>query len=442
MPKIQSSNARSSHEPKTLTRNRAAAGRAVGFLLAIAWSLPAANAPACDPDNGGLQLPQGFCALVVADGIGPARHIAVARNGDIYVALQADGRKGGVVALRDTNGDDRFETKEKIGQDSTTGVALRNGYLYVAKFHSVERYKMSPGQLIPTSPPEIVVSGLPGVEEHGDKGIAFDGQGSLYVNIGAPSNACQPKNRKPKVPGQDPCQLLEKSGGIWKFSESKLGQKQEDGTRFATGLRQMPAIAWHDGALFIVMNNRDQLDTLWPGMFTAKENAERPAEPMLRVAEAGANFGWPYCFFDYAQKKLFLAPEYGGDGKQVGRCSQFALPVTSFPAHWAPVDVMFYSGAQFPEHYKNGAFIAFHGSWNRAPMPQEGYNVTFQPFVDGKPSGSHEVFADGFAGKSPLTNPDTALARADGVAEAPDGSLFISESQHGKIWRVFYRGGK
>lgn len=417
-------------------------GGAFGCVLALAWGLAAAEAPACDAGNGGLQLPPGFCALVVADGIGTARHIAVAPNGDIYVALQAKGSKGGVVALRDANGDGRFEIKEKIGQDNTTGVALRNGYLYVAKFHSVERYKMKAGELMPVGPAEIVVSGLPGVEEHGDKGIAFDGQGSLYVNVGAPSNACQPKNRRPKVPGTDPCPLLEKSGGIWKFAEDKLGQKQEDGTRFATGLRQMPAIAWHDGALYIVMNNRDQLDTLWPGMFTAKENAERPAEPMLRVAEAGANFGWPYCFFDYEQKKLFLNPEYGGDGKKVERCSEFTLPVASFPAHWAPVDLMFYSGAQFPEHYRNGAFIAFHGSWNRAPMPQEGYNVTFQPFVEGKPSGSHEVFASGFAGKSPLMNPDNALARADGVAEAPDGSLYISESQHGKIWRVIYRGGK
>ncbi|HLN02718.1 MAG TPA: hypothetical protein VK335_25740 [Bryobacteraceae bacterium] len=417
-----------------------AVARAAAFLLAIAWSLPGANAPACDPDNGGIQLPPGFCALVVADDIGTARHIAAAPNGDIYVALQANGKKGGVMALRDTNGDGRFEVKERIGQDSTTGVALRNGYLYVAKFHSVERYKMSPGELTPPGPPEIVVSGLPGVEEHGDKGIAFDGQGSLYVNIGAPSNACQPKNRRPKVPGQDPCQLLEKHGGIWKFSESKLGQKEEDGTRFATGMRQMPAIAWHDGALYIVMNNRDQLDTLWPGMFTAKENAERPAEPMYRVAEAGANFGWPYCVYDYLEKRLFLAPEYGGDGKKAGRCSEFNLPITTFPAHWAPVDLTFYTGAQFPEHYKNGAFIAFHGSWNRAPMPQEGYNVTFQPFADGKPAGNFEVFASGFAGKTPPMNPDNARARADGVAEAPDGSLFISESQHGKIWRVFYRG--
>ncbi len=293
----------------------------------------------------------------------------------------------------------------------------------------------------PAGPPEIVVSGLEGVNQHGDKGIAFDGKGSLYVNVGAPSNACQSKDRQPKVAGQDPCPILEQHGGIWKFDQNKLGQKQSDGVRFATGLRQMPAIAWHDGAVYIVMNNRDQLDVLFPEHFTAQDNAERPAEPMYRAVE-GSNFGWPYCFYDYGLKKLLLNPEYGGDGKTVGRCSEFTLPVASFPAHWAPVDLMFYTGGQFPAHYKGGAFIAFHGSWNRAPMPQDGYNVTFQPFVDGKPSGSYEIFANGFAGKSPLMNPNDAVARADGVAQAPDGSLYIADSQKGKIWRVIYKGGK
>jgi glucose/arabinose dehydrogenase len=276
---------------------------------------------------------------------------------------------------------------------------------------------------------------------HADKGIAFDGKGSLYVNVGAPSNACQMPDRQLKVPGQDPCELLEKHGGIWMFDENKLGQTQDNGTRFATGLRQMPAITWHDNALYIVMNSRDQLDTLWEGQFTAQENAERPAEPMFR-AEQGSNFGWPYCFFDYGQKKFLLNPEYGGDGKTVGRCEQFTPPVASFPAHWAPVDVMFYSGSQFPSRYRDGAFIAFHGSWNRAPMPQDGYNVTFQPFVSGKPSGMFEIFADGFAGASPLMQPNAAVARANGVAQAPDGSLYIAESQKGKIWRVLYQGAK
>jgi glucose/arabinose dehydrogenase len=422
--------------------------RGLAGVLWITWAVAAcsislqAATPACDPDNGGITVPAGFCAFLAVDGLGTARHIAVAPNGDVYVALMREGRQkgGGIVALRDTNGDGRFEMKEHWGDASSTGIALRNGYLYVGLMNSVQRYKMTPGQLKPAGPAEIVVEGLPGVPQHGDKGIAFDGKGGLYVNVGAPSNACQNPDRRPKISGQDPCPLLEKNGGIWKFDENKLGQKQSDGIRFATGLRQMPAITWHDGGLYIVMNSRDQLDVFWPEYFTAQDNAERPAEPMFRADKAGVNFGWPYCYFDYRDRKFLLNPEYGGDGKKVGRCTEMTNPVTSFPAHWAPVDVMFYTGAQFPAKYKGGAFIAFHGSWNRAPMPQDGYNVTFQPFSGERPSGKFEIFASGFPGKVPLMNPNEAMARADGVAEAPDGSLYITDSQKGKIWRVIYKG--
>ncbi len=401
----------------------------------------AATAPACDSDNGGITLPPGFCALVAADGLGTARHLVVAPNGDVYVALQSgEGTPGGVVALRDANGDGRFEIQEKFGDGSVTGIALRNGYLYIAKPQSVERYKMTPGQLKPSGAAEIVLSGLPSEQEHRDKGLAFDGMGSFYINVGSPSNACQSRDRQKDVPGMDPCPILEKHGGIWKFDENKLNQTQADGTRIVTGLRQEPAITWHDGAVYIVMNNRDQLDTLWPDKkFTAEDNATRPAEPMYR-ADPGSNFGWPYCVFDYIQQKLVLNPEYGGDGKTVGRCSQFTNPIASFPAHWAPVDVMFYSGSQFPAKYRGGALIAFHGSWNRAPLPQAPGNVTFQPFANGKPSGKFETFASGFAGKEEVTNPANALARPDGLAQAPDGSLFITDSQKGKVWHVFYRG--
>jgi glucose/arabinose dehydrogenase len=399
----------------------------------------AAAAARCDADNGGITLPAGFCAQVVADGLGAARHAVVAPNGDLYVAIMSDrSDKGGVVALRDSDGDGKFETKERFGNLSSTGIGLRNGYLYVATVNSVIRYKMTAGQLKPSGEAEVVVAGLPGVREHGDKGIAFDGKGSLYVNVGSPSNACQPQNRRPHVAGQDPCALLEKHGGVWKFDENKLGQTQGDGVRWVTGLRQEPAITWHDGKLYIVMNSRDQLDTLWPEHFTAKDNAERPAEPMFRVDKQNEDFGWPYCFFDYPAQKILLNPEYGGDGTTAGRCSQVSLPIASYPAHWAPVDVMFYSGSQFPAKFKGGAFIAFHGSWNRAPMPQDGYNVTFQPFKGEKPSGKFEIFASGFPGKDPLMIPNEAVARADGVAQAPDGSLYITDSQKGKIWRVMY----
>ena len=411
-----------------------------GGAIALSMLSVDTAAPACDPDNGGLKLPAGFCAAVVADGNPSARHLVVAANGDVYVALQgARGSGGGVVALRDKDGDGKLETKETFGAGSITGIALRNGYVYVAKFNSVERFKLTAGQLKPTGEAETVVSGLPGVAQHGDKGIAFDGKGSLYVNVGAPSNACQDPDRRPGAKGQDPCPLLEKNGGIWKFNENKLGQKQEDGTRFATGLRQMPGIAWHDDALFVSMNNRDQLDAFWPDAFKQEDNANRPAEPLYRAVQ-GSNFGWPYCFFDYPQKKFLLNPEYGGDGKTVGRCTEFTAPVASFPAHWAPVDMTFYTGTQFPRQYRGGAFIAFHGSWNRAPE-QAGYNVTFQPIANGKASGMFEVFADGFTGKpAPIKAPGEAASRPDGVAMGPDGSLYISEDVKGKMWRVMYKG--
>jgi glucose/arabinose dehydrogenase len=124
----------------------------------------------------------------------------------------------------------------------------------------------------------------------------------------------------------------------------------------------------------------------------------------------------------------------------VGRCTGYPGPIAAFPPHSAPVDLMFYTGTQFPKKYQGGAFIAFHGSWNRSPMPQDGYNVTVQPFSGGKPSGKSEIFADGFAGPGPIKQQNDAVARADGVAQAPDGSLYIAESVKGRIWRVIYTG--
>ena len=430
----------------SLTKRVVVAASAVLSAAAMFGVHVRAANPPCDAGNGGITLPAGFCAAVVADNLGPARHIAESPNGDLYVALMTSGGRGqpqtggGVVALRDGNGDGKYEVVEHIGSGSTTGVALRNGYLYLAHPTVIERYKMTPGQLKPTGAAEVIVTGLPDERQHEDKGIAFDGKGGLYINVGAPSNACQNPDRREGVKGQDPCPVLEKHGGVWKFDENKPNQTQAMGTRFATGLRQFPAITWHDDALYIVMNNRDQLNTFWPKLFTAKDNAERPAEPMYRATPGGNNnFGWPFCFYDYGQKKFVLNPEYGGDGKEVGRCTQFTPPIAAFPAHWAPVDVMFYTGTQFPKKYQGGAFIAFHGSWNRAPEPQAEANVTFQPFSGNKPSGDFEVFAKGFAGSEPLGGFGGGTYRADGVAQMPDGSLIIGESQKGRIWRVMYQ---
>ena len=395
----------------------------------------------CDADNGGIQLPDGFCALVVADALGAARHLDVAPNGDIFVAIRNQPNvSGGIIALRDTDGDGRADLEERFGEDGGTSIQLRGDYLYFGRDNAIVRYPMTLGELVPDGPAEVIAT-LPDQRSHASKGFAFDGEGGMYVNVGAPANACQSEDREPGVPGMDPCPLLENHGGVWKFDADRPSQTQASGTRYATGMRQNFAMAWHPflAGLYLVQHGRDQLNTLWEG-FTEEQNAELPSEEFMRVEE-GSNFGWPYCYHDWQQDKRVLSPEYGGDGMEVGRCGEFDLPLIGFPGHWAPNALKFYTGEQFPERYRGGAFIVFHGSWNRAPLPQGGYKVVFVPFDGDTPAtGDYEIFADGFAGQTPLMERDDAPYRPSGIAVGPDGSVYISNDRTGRIWRVIYRG--
>jgi glucose/arabinose dehydrogenase len=408
------------------------------------------NLPSCDAGNGGLTLPAGFCALVVHEGgIGEGRHIVVNDNGDIYVITRRGPRPtpeapfgpGGIVGLRDTNGDGKVDTvSEKFGTVGGTGLELRNGYLYYAAVDHVGRFKLTPGELRPSAPAEIVVDGFPVGGGHAEKDIAFDNAGNMYINIGLPSNACQIPDRRPGAPGIDPCPQLDERGGIWRFKADVVGQKYTKEARFASGLRQPVAVAWHEGHVYAAMNSRDSLDTLFPEKgYTAEDNAVGPTEPMLQIDQNDV-FGWPYCYHDSRVQAMILAPEYGGDGKTIGRCSKFEAPFATFPAHYAPVDLMFYTHTHFPAKYRGGAFMTSHGSWNRAPFPMAGYNIMFQPVVKGKNAGPNEVFADGFKGMEPLKSPADATARPNGTYVGPDGTLYITESVKGKIWRVVYRG--
>ena len=457
------------HDSSTI---RLTLGCAAGLLLAacsggdsgakrpdtVSASSAAATPPACTTGTAELTLPAGFCATIFADSITHARHVAVASNGDVYVTLegtqpstekQISGADKGApppasfVALRDTNHDGRADIIKRIGSIGNTGVALANGFLYVDEGKQIVRYARSDSALAPEGKREVVVSGIPLSGGHRARNIAIGGDGALYLNVGSKTNSCQQKDRANESPGVDPCTELETRAGMWKYDANKTGQVFSAKARFATGIRNGMGIAVApDGKVYSTQHGRDQLNQNWPKIFpTTKYSAENPAEELMQVNQ-GDDFGWPYCYYAVDEKKLVDAPEYGGDGKKTDRCASKKAPVAVFPGHWAPMSLLFYTGTAFPERYRSGAFIAFHGSWNRAPEPQAGYRVVFQPLTNGATSGDYETFASGFAALPDSTiQPGTAKHRPTGLAQAPDGALFVTDDAGGRIYRVTYGSG-
>ncbi len=395
--------------------------------LVAALLFPLGTRPAAPPDTctrtSGLVLPEGFCAVLLATHLGPVRQIAVTPSGDVYAALQ----DGGIIALRDANDDGRIDRRESFYDAGGTGIAFHGGALWFGQPDRILRWPWTPGELTPRAGPEVIVEGLP-TGGHSAKTFAFLGGDTLIVNLGSATNSCQASDRSYRSPGRDPCAELEGRAGLWRFSTARQHQRQRDGARFATGLRNAMALAVEPrtGKLFAAPHGRDQLAQNWG--FTDLQGAELPSEEFMQVDE-GDDFGWPYCYYDWQQRVKVLAPEYGGDGNKVGRCSSRKNPLIGFPGHWAPMAIAFYTGTQFPAEYRGGAFVAFHGSWNRAPLPQEGYRVVFVPFGgDGRPTGQYKTFATSARGPVSL--------RPAGLAVGPDGSLYIGDQSSGTIWRV------
>jgi glucose/arabinose dehydrogenase len=395
----------------------------------------------CAPDNAGITVPAGFCVQIVADSLGSTRHITVAPNGNIFVAVRnMRNVPGGIVALRDADGDGVAETRRRFGAAGGSEIAYHNGYLYFGTDSAILRLRLGANELQPTGAPDTVVSGMLSERgHHASKTFAIGADGWIYVNIGAPSNACEEQRNTPGSKGQSPCPLLTNSGGIWRFDSRRLRQTQADGERWSTGIRNIVAITMDPaGQLPIgVQHGRDLLAGNWGKehpLYTNEKSAENPGEEMFRL-EKGADYGWPYCYYDFDMKRRVLAPEYGGDGNREGRCATTARPLTAYPGHWAPNAIAFYTASAFPAPYRGGAFIAFHGSWNRAPLPQAGFNVAFQPFASGNPSGTYTVFADGFRG-----GPTEMRHRPTGLAIARDGSLLVTDDVGGRIYRIRWIG--
>lgn len=405
------------------------------FVTALMWAFQGKP-----QEENTLKLPAGFSAQIFADDIGRARHLAVTPEGYVYVRLSRLEEGKGFVLLQDLDKDGKAEKQTGFGDYTGTGIAVTKDYLYASSDEDIFRYALDgKGMIKDSGKPERIVTGLINRRQHASKSITLDGRGNVYVNIGAFSNACQEKDRARGSKGMMPCPVLDSAGGIWQFSTSKLDQTYGNGKRYATGLRNVVGLDWNKQAnqLFVMQHGRDQLFQLYPELYDAKESAEQPAETMYAISE-GDDCGWPYVYYDAEQKKKILAPEYGGDGKKTG--GEKAIdPIMTFPAHIAPNALLFYSGTMFPAKYRNGAFIAFHGSWNRAPEPQKGYFVAFVPFRNGKPSGDWEIFADNFAGTDKIASPGEAKHRPCGLAQGPDGALYVSDDVKGTIYKITYK---
>lgn len=405
---------------------------------------PGMRPPGC---SAGLQLPTGFCATVFAQGVTGARHIVVAPNGDVFVNTEPSrgggartGVGGTIVALRDTDRDGKSDLQRRFGAGGGTGIALDGNIVYATEGNSIVRYRLASGTLNPVGKPDTIVTGLPMTGSHHSHNFVLQGR-NLYVNIGSASNSCQQRDRQTESPGYNPCTELQTRAGIWQFDATRLRQRPTDGTRFATGLRNSVALTRNpfDGTLYATVHGRDQLHDNWPNLFTIQKSAENPGEELVRI-DRGADYGWPYCYHDIDRRGLVLAPEYGGNGRQTGQCASKTAALMAFPGHWAPNGMLFYIGSQFPTEYRGGAFVAFHGSWNRAPLPQEGFRVVFVPFRFNRPVGSFTTFADGFNPSPSAARTRPGTRRPTGLAQGPDGSLYITDDSGGTIWKVSYRG--
>jgi glucose/arabinose dehydrogenase len=335
-----------------------------------------------------------------------------------YYANKPPHAGGFLVALADTKHTGKADVVQRFGETVATGgaggtgIGLYKTWLYAEINDKIVRYELPAGAVVPTGPSQTIVSGLPLTGDHPMHPFAIDSAGALYVDVATATNACQIKNRTLKSPGAQPCDELKTRGGIWRFDANKTDQVFSSSQRYATGIRNGEGFGVDTAGqrIFVTQHGRDQLHANWPDLYKPDEEATLPAEEVLLLTQGG-DYGWPECYFDAGQNKLVQAPEYGGDGgKAVGPCASKLAPVAAYPAHWAPNGMVFYDKTSFPAHYQKGLFIAFHGSWDRAPYGQQGYNVVFQALSGDKAAAKCEIFADGFAGA--MKSPGAARAPA------------------------------
>ena len=369
------------------------------------------------PDGHRLTVPAGFTVNLFADKLQFARFMALAPNGDVFLAEPFRGA-GRITVLRDADHDGVAEVRETFasGLNRPFGLAFWKNYLYVGNNDSVVRFAYSSGQAAAAAPPEKIVD-LPPSDaaldqdtanrlkidisqtrgyNHWTRNVLFNPAGTkMYVTVGSATNA---------TPESDP-----RRAAINEYNPDGTGHRV-----FASGLRNPVGLAWFPttNTLWAAVNERDQLgDDLVPDFITS--------------VRAGGFYGWPYSYIGRNVDPTVTTP-------RPDLVATAIVPDVLLPSHSAALGLIFYTGTQFPAEYRNSAFVALHGSINRSKL--SGYAVVRVPFRNGKPAGPVEDFLSGFVARD--DDEKQAWGRPVGLLQLPDGSLLVSDDGGNKVWRV------
>lgn len=360
-------------------------------LLAASLAFGAAHAFAEDRLDR-IRLPEGFVIEKYAH-VPNARQMAWGERGTLFVGSREAGR---VHAVTDADGDGTGELVRVVasGLRMPSGVAFRDGSLYVAAVNRILRYDDIENRLDDPPRPVTVTDVLPSDRSHGWKVLSFGPDGMLYVPVGAPCNVCANRNPYAQILRMNP-----DGSGIEKF---------------ANGVRNSVGFAWHPetGDLWFTDNGRDMMGDDIP-----------PCE-LNRAHSPGLHFGFPHC-----HGGTIPDPRFGDEAP----CGDFEPPARALGPHVAPLGLAIHSGRGVPEEYRGAVFIAEHGSWNRSR--KIGYRVTL---VRLDPSGTralgYEPFAEGWL------RDESAWGRPADVLEAPDGSLLVADDLADAVYRIRYAG--
>lgn len=354
-------------------------------------SVVVAPPPAFQP-----QVPAGFKVSVFATGFTQPRWMAVASNGDVFVA---DSAAGQVIVLGDRQSHGRADSRQVFADHLNLpfGLAFHDDYVYVASTNEVSRFRFDPqtSQRLGSAEHILDLPGL-GYNQHWTRSLAFSRDGQrLFVSVGSQTNvSVESDSRRAAILVADP-----------------------DGKNmrvYASGLRNPVGLAFNPVTeqLWAAVNERDDIGD------------DVPSDYFTHVVEGGF-YGWPYSYLGgHIDDRVAPRPDLAATA---------IVPDVLLGGHAAPLQFAFYQGRQFPAAYRGGAFVAEHGSWNR--RIRNGYQVVFVPFKDGTPSGEPSTFFSGFV---PDPGGKDVYGRLAGVAVAADGSLLIADDGGSLIWRVSY----